>query len=78
MTDPATAWFVLWTWMAVPWNFGPVPMTPGWWSSLSFPPSYAEVGCRYAASTARKGGVKAMCLPAGTEPSPIARRAKGP
>lgn len=75
MPDPTTLWFVLWTWMAVPWNFGTAPMTPGWWASLSFPPPYAEAECRHASKYGAPMGIKVQCLPAGTEPSPIVKRA---
>lgn len=34
-------WAVLWVWFAFPWNLGPFPMTPGWYSQSAYP-SLAE------------------------------------
>ena len=66
-------WFVLWVWMAVPWNFGPVPMTAGWYSSLVFSPPNAEVECHLASVNSSSTEVLVQCLPASIEPIPISK-----
>lgn len=75
MPDPATLWFVLWTWMAVPWQFAGADMTVGWWSRASYEPQHVE-DCMFAVRMASALSIDAQCLPAGKEPTPIARRAE--
>jgi hypothetical protein len=67
--------FLLWIYMSHPWHFGPLPLTPGWYSPVVF----HDLGsCQAAVDNGRS---PAVCLPAGADPpGPLARltRARAP
>ena len=63
--------YVLWIYHPAPWNFGPLPMTAGWFSLVTYAERTDCEHVRGAASAA--SGLKAKCLQDNVEPSPIAR-----
>ena len=73
-SDTVKTLFVMWLWMAHPWQFGPVPMTPGWYATRNIFES-AEA-CLLQAQTLSEGGKRHLvCVVAGKAPNegPIAR-----
>lgn len=58
--------FVLWFFFTPPWHFGPVPMTPGWFSAAVLDP----VACVEATERASS---PAICLPPGWMLDPVSQ-----
>lgn len=63
--------YVLWIYHPSPWNFGPLSMTPGWFSLVTYRESLTCEHARGLASAA--SGLKTKCLQDNVEPSPVAR-----
>ncbi len=63
--------WVLWVFFQTPWNFGPIPMSPGWWSA-TVTHSYEEcVQLIELMNDGRDSARLAECLPAAAlQPDP--------